>query len=59
MRVGIVNDQRLVTEALRRIVLSDPSHQVAWTAEDGREAVQFLVSIKQSLEDPGRLLLQV
>ena len=26
---------------------------------DGREAVQFLVSIKQSLEDPGRLLLQV
>ena len=26
---------------------------------DGREAVQFLVSIKDSLEDPGRLLLQV
>ena len=26
---------------------------------DGREAVQFLVAIKQSLEDPGRLLLQV
>ncbi|MDX1403792.1 MAG: 2-oxoglutarate dehydrogenase complex dihydrolipoyllysine-residue succinyltransferase [Woeseiaceae bacterium] len=26
---------------------------------DGKEAVQFLVSIKQSLEDPGRLLLQV
>lgn len=26
---------------------------------DGREAVQFLVSMKQSLEDPGRLLLQV
>jgi len=26
---------------------------------DGREAVQFLVSIKQTLEDPGRLLLQV
>lgn len=25
---------------------------------DGREAVQFLVAIKQSLEDPGRLLLQ-
>lgn len=25
---------------------------------DGREAVQFLVSVKQSLEDPGRLLLQ-
>jgi 2-oxoglutarate dehydrogenase E2 component (dihydrolipoamide succinyltransferase) len=26
---------------------------------DGREAVQFLVSIKESLEDPARLLLQV
>jgi 2-oxoglutarate dehydrogenase E2 component (dihydrolipoamide succinyltransferase) len=26
---------------------------------DGKEAVQFLVSIKQSLEDPGRLLLQL
>ena len=26
---------------------------------DGKEAVQFLVSIKQSLEDPGRMLLQV
>ncbi len=26
---------------------------------DGREAVQFLVSIKQSLEDPGRMLLQL
>jgi 2-oxoglutarate dehydrogenase E2 component (dihydrolipoamide succinyltransferase) len=25
---------------------------------DGREAVQFLVSIKNSLEDPGRMLLQ-
>jgi len=26
---------------------------------DGKEAVQFLVSMKNSLEDPGRLLLQV
>jgi 2-oxoglutarate dehydrogenase E2 component (dihydrolipoamide succinyltransferase) len=26
---------------------------------DGREAVQFLVTIKQQLEDPGRLLLNV
>jgi len=25
---------------------------------DGKEAVQFLVSIKEQLEDPGRLLLQ-
>ena len=26
---------------------------------DGSDAVQFLVSIKNSLEDPGRLLLQL
>jgi 2-oxoglutarate dehydrogenase E2 component (dihydrolipoamide succinyltransferase) len=26
---------------------------------DGKEAVQFLVSIKDQLEDPARLLLQV
>lgn len=26
---------------------------------DGKEAVQFLVSVKQALEDPGRLLLQL
>ncbi|HEX6261179.1 MAG TPA: 2-oxo acid dehydrogenase subunit E2, partial [Woeseiaceae bacterium] len=25
---------------------------------DGREAVQFLVTIKKSLEDPGLMLLQ-
>ncbi len=39
MRVAIVNDQRLATEALRRVVLSDPAHEIAWTAEDGQEAV--------------------
>jgi 2-oxoglutarate dehydrogenase E2 component (dihydrolipoamide succinyltransferase) len=26
---------------------------------DGREAVQFLVAVKEALEDPGRMLLQV
>jgi len=26
---------------------------------DGKEAVQFLVSIKEQLEDPARLLLQI
>jgi 2-oxoglutarate dehydrogenase E2 component (dihydrolipoamide succinyltransferase) len=26
---------------------------------DGREAVQFLVTVKESLEDPGRMLLGV
>jgi len=26
---------------------------------DGKEAVQFLVAIKEQLEDPARLLLQI
>jgi 2-oxoglutarate dehydrogenase E2 component (dihydrolipoamide succinyltransferase) len=26
---------------------------------DGREAVQFLVTIKEALEDPGRMLLDL
>jgi len=26
---------------------------------DGREAVQFLVAVKEAIEDPARLLLQV
>ena len=26
---------------------------------DGRDAVQFLVAVKESLEDPGRLLIQI
>jgi two-component system response regulator WspF len=40
VKVGIVNDQRVVTEALCRIVLSDARHQVLWTAADGRMAVE-------------------
>ncbi len=44
-------------------VLVRPMMYVALTYDhrivDGRDAVQFLVSLKQSLEDPGRLLLQV
>jgi two-component system response regulator WspF len=39
MRIGIVNDMLLAREALRRVVLAMPGHQVAWTARDGVEAV--------------------
>lgn len=39
MRVGIVNDMALAREVLRRTVLSVPGYAVAWTAEDGDEAV--------------------
>ncbi len=49
--------------AISGAVLIRPMMYVALTYDhrivDGREAVQFLVSLKQSLEDPGRLLLQV
>ena len=39
MRIGIVNDTGLAREALRRIVLSLPEHEVIWTASNGVEAV--------------------
>jgi two-component system response regulator WspF len=41
MRVAIVNDLRLATEVLRRIIRSDPRHEVAWIAADGAEAVRL------------------
>jgi two-component system response regulator WspF len=39
MRIGIANDTALAREALRRVVLSSPEHEVAWTAGDGAEAI--------------------
>jgi two-component system, chemotaxis family, response regulator WspF len=40
MRIAIVNDLLMATEALRRVVRSHPAYTVAWTARDGAEAVQ-------------------
>lgn len=40
MRVAIVNDLAMATETLRRLLLELPGIQVAWTAVDGREAVE-------------------
>ena len=40
MRVAIVDDLALAREVLRRVVLSVPGHAIAWTAEDGEEAVR-------------------
>lgn len=40
MRIAIVNDLRLATETLRSVVCSRPDLQVAWTAVDGREAIE-------------------
>src|SRR5262245_44911768 len=40
MRIAIVNDLPLAREVLRRAVVSAPGYSVAWTAEDGAEAVR-------------------
>jgi two-component system, chemotaxis family, response regulator WspF len=40
MRIAVVNDLLIATEAIRRVLVSAPSHQVAWTARDGAEAVR-------------------
>ena len=39
MRIAIVNDMRLACEALRRAIVADRRHQVAWTATGGAEAI--------------------
>lgn len=49
----IVKDGEVVVRPMMYVAMTY-DHRII----DGREAVQFLVSIKQSLEDPGRLLLQ-
>ena len=40
MRIAIVNDVPMAVEALRRVLLSVPDHQIAWVAADGEEAVR-------------------
>jgi two-component system response regulator WspF len=39
MRIAIVNDALLASEALRRIIVRAGAHEVAWLAQDGAEAV--------------------
>jgi two-component system response regulator WspF len=39
MRIGIVNDVAVAREALRRVVMSSPEHEVAWFASDGEDAI--------------------
>ena len=40
MRIAIVNDMMMAVEAMRRIVLRAPGHQLAWIACDGAQAVE-------------------
>lgn len=39
MRIGIVNDLSIATEALRRVLARRPDHRVVWAAASGAEAV--------------------
>ncbi|TDJ47962.1 MAG: 2-oxoglutarate dehydrogenase complex dihydrolipoyllysine-residue succinyltransferase [Gammaproteobacteria bacterium] len=50
----VVVDGEVVVRPIMYVALTY-DHRIV----DGSEAVQFLVTIKQALEDPGRLLLQV
>ena len=50
----IVVDNEIVIRPMMYLALTY-DHRIV----DGSEAVQFLVAVKESLEDPGRLLLQV
>lgn len=40
MRIALVNDLPMALEALRRVLLQAPQHQLAWSAKDGAEAVR-------------------
>ncbi len=50
----VVMDGQVVVRPMMYLALSY-DHRII----DGREAVQFLVAVKESLEDPARLLLQI
>lgn len=40
MRIAIVNDLPLAIEAVRRVLVADGRHSLAWIARDGAEAVE-------------------
>lgn len=41
MKIAIVNDVLLITEALRRVIVNTRDHEVIWTASSGEQAVRF------------------
>jgi len=40
MRIALVNDLKLALECLRMVLEDDGRHEIAWVAEDGRQAVE-------------------
>ncbi|MBD2314010.1 chemotaxis response regulator protein-glutamate methylesterase [Desertifilum sp. FACHB-1129] len=51
LRIAIVNDTLIATEALRRVIKSVPDYEIAWTATNGVQAVA------QCLQDTPDLVL--
>jgi len=49
MRIGIVNDSVIAVEAMRRTLTFSGTHEVAWIARDGQEAVQLCAADKPDL----------
>lgn len=41
MRIAIVNDTRTAVEGLRRVLLAQGEHQIAWVAGSGEEAIGY------------------
>ncbi|BBD58721.1 response regulator receiver modulated CheB methylesterase [Nostoc sp. HK-01] len=54
MRIAIVNDMRIVVEALRRMLATIPEYDLAWVAYDGAEAVS-----KCAVDTPDLILMDV
>jgi len=54
MRIAIVNDLLLAVEALRRVIVTIPGYEIAWTAYNGAEAVE-----KCSKDRPDLILMDL
>jgi two-component system response regulator WspF len=49
MKIAIVNDMILAVEALRRVLMRVPEHQIAWVAYTGAEAVKKCIDDRPDL----------
>jgi two-component system response regulator WspF len=49
VRIGIANDVPMAAEALRRVLLADGEHQVAWIARTGLDAVRLCADLPPDL----------
>ena len=54
MRIAVVNDLSLAVEALKKVILSNTEHELAWVAYDGIEAVK-----KNETDTPDLILMDL